>query len=147
MEAVAFALRLEGEAVELEEQRFWAESRAVAELGVSPPAGLQVATAVCRRELVLSPDGSLAQRGEIGFGAADAITFTARGAIGAGPVPALRHGTAVLEVTGGRGRLAGARGYVTSNFLLADGGGLTDHHLALLFVDPAPAGVGQRRTS
>ena len=43
----------------------------------------------------------------------------------------------MLEVTGGRGRLAGARGFVTSNFLLADSGELTDHHIGLLFLERA----------
>jgi hypothetical protein len=55
--------------------------------------------------------------------------------LGASPDARLRHGTAVLEVTGGRGHLAGARGYVTSNFLLSDAGELTDHHLGLLFLE------------
>jgi hypothetical protein len=93
--------------------------------------------AVCRRELEVWDDGSLVLTGELAFGAHDAVTFRARGALGASPDPRRRHGTAVLEVTGGRGRLAGARGYVTSNFLLADSGELTDYHLGLLFLERA----------
>ena len=61
-------------------------------------------------------------------------TFRAHGRVTATPDPSLRHGAAVLEVTGGRGRLAGARGFVTSNFLLAASGELTDHHVGVLFL-------------
>jgi len=124
MQPIAFALRFHGEAVELDGGRFWAETRA--------PAGID--EALCRRDLEIRADGSVVAAGVLDFGADTAITFRARGALGASPDPHVRHGTAVLEVTGGSGRLAGARGFVTSNFLLADTGELTDHHVGLLFV-------------
>jgi hypothetical protein len=38
-------------------------------------------------------------------------------------------------VVGGTGRLSGATGWITSNFLLSDTGDLTDTHLGLLFVE------------
>jgi hypothetical protein len=125
MQPITFALRFEGEAVALDGGRLWAESRAT--------AGIEEAH--CRRELEIGDDGSLVETGVIGFGADAAITFRARGALGTSPDPSVRHGTAILEVTGGRGRLAGARGFVTSNFLLAETGELTDHHCGLLFLD------------
>jgi hypothetical protein len=125
VQPLAFTLRLRGEAVELDGGRFWAEARAA--------AGIE--EALCRRELNVRADGSLVEAGVLSFGPDAAITFRARGVLGKSPDPHVRHGTAVLEVTGGRGRLAGARGFVTSNFLLADTGELTDHHLGLIFVD------------
>jgi hypothetical protein len=131
MKPIVFALRLEGEVVALDGGRYWVETRRSAR----QPGSFDAGHAVCRRELELHDDGSLAQTGEIAFSAADSLTFRARGVLGACPDPFRRHGTAVLEVTGGRGRLAGARGYVTSNFLLADSGELTDHHLGLLFLE------------
>lgn len=137
MGPIAFALQLEGEAVELGGGRFWVETRAVrttVDRDLDHFGGIAADVALCRRDLDLWDDGSLVQTGEFSFGG-DAITFRARGALGASPDPHRRHGTAVLEVTGGRGRLAGARGYVTSNFLLSDSGELTDHHLGLLFVE------------
>jgi hypothetical protein len=136
VKSIAFTLRFSGEAVELDGGRFWAETQAVAVETSAPPLnGIDVSEAICRRHLDLWADGSLVQTGEITFGAEDAMTFRARGALGVSPDPRLRHGTAVLEVTGGRGRLAGACGFVTSNFLLADTGELSDHHLALLFLE------------
>ena len=138
MNPIVFALTFTGEAVELDDGRFWMESRAVPdEIDTAARRTDRIATdgALCRRNLELWADGSLVQSGEITFGIEDAVTFRARGVLGGSPDPHLRHGTAVFEVTGGRGRLAGARGYVTSNFLLSDAGELTDHHLGLLFVE------------
>jgi hypothetical protein len=144
---VTYALRLRGEAVELGSGRYWAECRAPGCLFVPAVGPDNVAgrlegfgggEAVCRRELELRPDGSFLEAGEISFGPEDALTFSAEGGLVESPDPRVRHGTAVCEVTGGRGRLVGARGYVTSNFLLADSGELTDHHLGLLFLETTP---------
>ena len=136
MRSIAFAIQLEGEAVELGGGRYWVETRALRD-GSAPPQQqeLGVGNALCRRDLELWDDGSLVETGELSFGDVDAITFRARGALASSPEPGRRHGTAVLEVTGGRGRLVGARGYVTSNFLLSENGDLTDHHLGLLFLE------------
>jgi hypothetical protein len=128
MRSVAFALRFAGEAVELDGGRYWAETQALAP-AVEAPDEIEIGDATCRRQLDLWADGSLVEAGEISFGDGGAITFRARGALGASPEPGVRHGTAILEVTGGRGRLAGARGFVTSNFLLSETGELTDHLL------------------
>ena len=124
MKPMAFSLEFHGEAVELDPGRLWVETRAASADG----------EATCRRDLELTDDGSLTEKGELTFGRGDAVTFTARGRLRPSPDPRYRHGTAVLEVTGGRGRLAGARGFVTSNFLLSSTGELTDHHQGLLFV-------------
>ena len=141
MKPISFALQFKGQAVELDVGRFWAETRARGRVGLNETADvldrLGSDEALCRRDLELRDDGSLVQTGEISFGADDAITFRAKGELGATSDPHLRHGTAVLEVTGGRGQLAGARGFVTSNFLLSDTGELTDHHLGLLFLERA----------
>lgn len=145
MTPIAFSLRLEGQAVELDGGRFWAETRAVPvaiDGSVRGFGGIAAERALCRRNLELWADGSLVQTGEISFGAGDAVTFRARGVLGPSRDPKLRHGTAVLEVTGGRGRLVGASGFVTSNFLLSHTGELTDHHLGLLFLEQVPADGG-----
>ena len=141
MQPIAFALQLEGQAVDLDGGRFWVETREPAQSTGHDPRrldGIGDGSASCRRQLELWADGSLVQTGELDFGAGDSVTFRARGVIATSPDPSRKHGTAVLEVTGGRGRLAGARGYVTSNFLLAESGELTDHQLGLLFLERPP---------
>jgi hypothetical protein len=74
--------------------------------------------------------------GEVDFGGGTTLALRAAERRPAAPSPRahLRHGAALLEVVGGTGRLAGVRGWVTSNFLLSDTGDLTDTHLGLLFV-------------
>ena len=54
------------------------------------------------------------------------------------PAPGLRNGTAVLEICGGTGRFDGARGRITSNFVLSDDGEITDHQLGVVFVAVEP---------
>jgi hypothetical protein len=132
---VAFALQLHGEAVPLGGGRFWVETRGRMDGAQSALIEAEASGgAVCRRDLEVWEDGSLLETGELRFGDGSAFTFRARGALGTSPDPTRRHGTAVLEVTGGSGRFGGVRGYVTSNFLLSDTGELTDHHLGLLFL-------------
>jgi hypothetical protein len=49
------------------------------------------------------------------------------------PPRGVRHGAAVLEVCGGTGRFAGACGRITSNFVVAADGEITDHQLGVVF--------------
>lgn len=143
---ITYALRFRGQVVRLESGRLWTEGRAQGGLFV-PATGPDGAAsrfasfgggeALCRRELEVEEDGSFVATGEIDFGAGDSLTLRATGEIVSTPLPALRRGTAICEVTGGRGRLAGAMGSIASQLLLADSGEFTDHQLGLLFV-PAP---------
>lgn len=73
--------------------------------------------------------------GTISFGNGDALRFRSlgRGAIGPSPDPDLRVGTAVCEIDGGSGRLAGASGHIASNFLLSETGELTDRQLGFVW--------------
>jgi hypothetical protein len=125
MRPITFTLRFEGETVSLGDGRLWAESRAA--------AGIE--EALCRTELDVGHDGSVEETGVLSFGEDASLTFRAKGALRTSPDPTIRHGTAVLEITGGSGKLAGACGFVTSNFLLSETGELTDHHLGLLFLE------------
>jgi hypothetical protein len=83
----------------------------------------------------------------------DEVTFRVEGAIelGSGNVlrfrslqpgrlerPAtggVRLGAALLDVEGGQGRYAGAKGRITSNFVLSPDGGLKDEQVAVIFID------------
>jgi len=148
-EPVAYALRFRGSAVPVDGRRIWSESHArgapfLRALGgsgpASPPAdGIVGETAICRRELELNADGTFTSAGEIAFSADDAVTFHATGALAECPTPGLQHGTAVLTVTGGRGRLAAASGSIASQLLLDADGVLVDHQLGLLFIEQTPA--------
>lgn len=75
--------------------------------------------------------------GRVDFGGGTTLCLRAAERHAAEPSrrPHLSHGAALLEVVAGTGRLAGARGWVTSNYLISDTGDLTDTHLGLLFVE------------
>jgi hypothetical protein len=120
------SIELTGEAVELGGGRFGRRREET-----TPLSG------ATRRSAGATSGSTRTDRRPVGrdqLGDDDAITFRAHGRLGSSPDPRLRHGAAVFEVTGGRGRLEGACGFVTSNFLLAADGELTDRHLAVLFV-------------
>ena len=74
--------------------------------------------------------------GDVDFGGGTTLRLRAAERHAAEPSrrPHLSHGTALLEVVAGTGRLEGASGWITSNYLLSDTGDLTDTHLGLLFV-------------
>ena len=144
-EPLTYTLRFRGEAVQLEDGLLWAECHAPA--GVFAPAiGPDETTprfeilggseTICRRELELH-DNRFVTAGEIDFGAGDAVTFHAKGNLSPSPEPDLRHGSALCQITGGRGRFAGTTGTIASQFLLTHDRQLTDHQLGLLFIEHA----------
>ena len=70
------------------------------------------------------------------YGSAGRVTFRTlgRGVLGAAPVSGAQRGAVVWEITGGEGRLAGAQGLITSNFVVGADGGVTDDQFARLYV-------------
>ncbi len=109
----------------------------VGELGLSgriePAAGEE---ALLESRLVLADDGALDVVGTISIGERHRLRFRTLGTgrLTASPEPYLRHGGVLCEVEAGEGQFAGARGRIASNFLLSDGGELTDNQLGLLFL-------------
>ncbi len=81
-------------------------------------------------ERTFREDGTL----ELGVGGVLRIRTLGPGILTPGPAPGIRHGTAVLEAEGS-GRLEGARGRITSNFVVADDGEVTDEQVVVLFID------------
>jgi hypothetical protein len=73
--------------------------------------------------------------GMIGFGSGHRlrVAAVASGYLAPGP-DAGKHGAVVWRVEGGEGQFAGARGLITSNFLVGADLAVTDHHLGVLFV-------------
>jgi hypothetical protein len=76
------------------------------------------------------------EAGTIDFGGGQQLRFRTltEGELTPSPDPAVRHGTAMREIAGGAGRLTGARGRVTSNFLVSADGDVTDDEVVVVFV-------------
>ena len=70
------------------------------------------------------------EEGTVDFGDGRELPFCTigEGHLGASPDPRYRHGTAAREIDGGRGRM-------TSNFLVAADGSVTDDEVAVIFVN------------
>jgi hypothetical protein len=87
--------------------------------------------------LVFSDESTFSEEGTIDFGRGDALRFRSLGHGTLAPAPdgSVRQGASVLEIDGGDGRYAGARGRITSNFVLSANGEITDEQVAVLFID------------
>lgn len=86
--------------------------------------------------LVFSDESTFSEEGTIDFGGGDELRFRSLddGRLEEAPGGEIRHGASVLEVAEGRGRYAGARGRITSNFVLSADGEITDEQVAVLFI-------------
>lgn len=87
--------------------------------------------------LVFSDESTFSEEGTIDFGHGDAIRFRSlgHGKLAQAPDGSVRQGASVLEIDGGDGRYTGARGRITSNFVLSANGEITDEQVAVLFID------------
>jgi hypothetical protein len=96
--------------------------------------------ATVEAQLSFADASSFRLTGEIRFAGDDGLRFRTLGSGRLDPAPqlGLRHGTAVLEVYGGSGRFDGARGRITSNFVVSEDGEVTDHQLGVVFVESQP---------
>ena len=81
-------------------------------------------------------DGSFTEDGTITFGLAGKISFVTvgRGSVGPSPIPGWVHGAVIWSVTGGDGLFAGARGLITSNFVVSASGDVVDNHFTRIYV-------------
>lgn len=100
-------------------------------------AALRMDRARLCSQLVFLDEHRFREEGTIDFGDGQQLRFRTMGEghLAASPDPGFRHGTAVREISGGAGRLAGARGRVTSNFLVSVDGDVTDDEVAVIFVN------------
>jgi hypothetical protein len=94
--------------------------------------GARVAT-----RLVFTDETTFREEGTIDLGGGDALRFRSlgNGTLEQAPDGSVRQGASVLEVEGGEGRYEGARGRITSNFVLSPNGEITDEQVAVLFID------------
>ena len=93
--------------------------------------------ALLERRLTFLDETAFEEVGTISFGNGNALRFRSldTGKLAPSADPELRQGTAAWEVDGGAGAFAGASGRIVSNFLVSDGGELTDHELGILFLE------------
>jgi len=103
------------------------------ETRVEPVAG---ETATLDSTVERFPDGSFVEDGTITYGRFGSVTFSTvgRGTVGPTPVEGWVHGAVMWAVTGGEGRLAGARGLITSNFVASAQGEVIDNQIARLYL-------------
>lgn len=76
------------------------------------------------------------EHGSIDFGGGTRLTFetVGRGTIGESAQEGIAAGAVIWSVASGEGRLAGATGFITSNFHVNQAGEVTDNQLHVLFV-------------
>jgi hypothetical protein len=81
-------------------------------------------------------DGTFVEDGTITYGRAGEVTFetVGRGWVAPAPVAGWVHGGVVWTITGGTGRLTGARGLITSNFTVSGDGEVVDDHFVRLYL-------------
>lgn len=147
MREVAFALEFRGRAgpvagaEHLRQARTTASSQTLATvLGadgvharVEPAAG---DTALLESRVERFPDGTFVESGTIRYGAAGSVVFetVGRGWVSSAPDGSGVVGGVVWRVTEASGRLAGARGLITSNFTVTPSGDVTDDQFARLYL-------------
>ena len=81
-------------------------------------------------------ESTFREEGTIDFGDGDRVHFRSH----ANGVLTLerageRHGEATLEICGGAGRFAGARGRITSSFVVSGGGEVVDERIVDVVID------------
>jgi hypothetical protein len=96
--------------------------------------------AVLLTELSMTGGERFDEAGTISLGTHAAVHFRsiAPGHVGASPASGVRQGSAQCGVDAGEGLLAGARGVLTSNFLISATGEVTDRRIVVLFVPQHP---------
>lgn len=87
--------------------------------------------------LVFTDEVTFHEEGSIELGAGNILRFRSleRGTLERAGTGGARHGTSVLRVESGEGRYEGAKGRITSNFVLSPDGAVDDEQVAVIFID------------
>ena len=87
--------------------------------------------------LVFADEVTFREEGSIELGSGNVLRFRSLGPgrLEQAAAAGVRLGAAVLDVEGGQGRYAGAKGRITSNFVLSPDGELKDERVAVIFID------------
>jgi hypothetical protein len=88
-------------------------------------------------EVTTAGEGGFKETGTITFGAGGhrlRFSTIGQGYIGPSVESNLKQGAVMWQIDSGEGQFEGARGLITSNFMVSDAGEVTDHHLGVIFV-------------
>lgn len=87
--------------------------------------------------LVFKDEVTFHEEGSIELGAGNVLRFRSlkHGTLERAGTGGTRHGTSVLRVESGEGRYEGAKGRITSNFVLSPDGEVEDEQVAVIFID------------
>jgi hypothetical protein len=88
-------------------------------------------------EATSTGEAGFKESGTISFGKGrDRLRFNTvgQGYITPSPDPNFKHGGVLWQVVGGEGQFDGARGLITSNFIISAAGEVTDYQVGVLFV-------------
>ena len=109
----------------------------LADVEATGPCGTPLgAGAALASQLAFATRRSFSAEGTLTLDGEPALRFNTlgRGVLTPSPEDGLRHGTAMFDVWG-IGPLRGARGRITSNFVVAGDGALTDEQVVVLFIN------------
>src|SRR4030095_6230150 len=147
MKELVFALEFKGSAVPVpgSDKKLHAKTSATSQIVCSVlkadgiQAGLESTdggSASFESEVEIVGEGMFVESGSIRYGDAGKVSFktVGRGTLGPSPVAEVQRGAVMWEVTGGEGRLAGARGLITSNFTVGAEGEVVDDQFARLYI-------------
>jgi hypothetical protein len=147
MKELVFALEFRGSAAPVSgfDKKLQAKTSAGSQTlrSILTPDGIQASVEAAgggpahfESEVEIVGEGMFVESGSIRYGDAGKVSFrtVGRGVMGPGPGAEIQRGAVIWEVTGGEGRLAGARGLITSNFTVGAQGEVVDDQFARLFV-------------
>ena len=109
-------------------------------LGSDGGPGPERSVAVVETRIEWRDDGTVTEVGSLTIGGGHVLRFASLGCdvVTTAPDDGVRHGTAILEITGGSGWFAHATGRLSSNSLIFAIGELTTYLVAVLFVPDQP---------
>jgi hypothetical protein len=104
---------------------------------VNPAAG---GTADFESEVTFTDEWTFLETGKISFGNDHhqlRFSTVGQGYLGPAGEDGQRHGAVAWRIDDGTGQFAGARGLITSNFLVGANGVVSDNHLGVLYLEDA----------
>jgi len=143
MKQVIYVLQFKGSAAPVSDGVLKAVSRA-ASCSISTDVGADGLRSVLRTTpghdalfestVTFVGEGSFLESGTIEFGRGHSLRFSTVGTGYLGPSadPKVQHGSVIWRVDGGEGQFARARGLITSNFTVGEGGDVVDTHCGVL---------------